>query len=185
MSVEPVMPSNYLILYHPLLLLPSILHSIRVFTNESALPIRWPKDWSLSFSISPSNDYSALISFKIDWFDLLAVEGALKSSPALCSRLCCFYVLDRILVPLRPHPNRYWRVHVRLHQGQFFLCRKARVEGLQPGRRSPAPRLTSPSAPLRCALSLPSALLHLVSNEHTRVSPAPSLACASLIWRSL
>ena len=185
MSIASVMPSNYLILYHPLLLLPSILRSIKVFTNESALPIRWPKDWSLSFSISPSNDYSALMSFKIDWFDLLAVEGALKSSPALCSKLCCFYVLDHILVPLRPHPNRYWCVHVHLHQWQFFLYRKARVKGLQPGRHSPAPRLTSPSASSPCALSLPSALLHLVSNEHTRVSLALSLACASLISRSL
>ena len=79
MSIELVMPSNYLILCHPLLLLPSIFPSIRVFSNESALRIRWPKYWSLSFSISPSNEYSGLISFRIDWFDLLAVQGTLKS----------------------------------------------------------------------------------------------------------
>ena len=75
----PLMPSNHLILYRLLLLLPSIFPSIRVFSNESVLPIRWPKYWSFSFSISPSNDYSGLISFRMDWFDLLAVQGTLKS----------------------------------------------------------------------------------------------------------
>ena len=79
MSIESVMPSNHLILCRPLLLLPSIFLSIRVFSNKSVLCIRWPKDWSFSFSISPSNDYSGLISFRIDWFDLLAVQGTLKS----------------------------------------------------------------------------------------------------------
>ena len=79
MSFELVMPSNHLILCCPLLLLPSIFHSIRVFSNELVLYIRWPKYWSFSFSISPSNEYSGLISFRIDWFDLLAVQGSLKS----------------------------------------------------------------------------------------------------------
>ena len=78
-SVELVMPSNHLILCHPLLLLPSILPSIRVFSSESTLLIRWPKYWTFSFSISPSNEYSGLISFRRDWFDLLAVLGTLKS----------------------------------------------------------------------------------------------------------
>ena len=78
MSVESVMLSNHLILCRPLLLPPSIFSSIRVFSNESALCIRWPKYWSFSFSISPSNEYSRLISFRINWFDLLAVQGALK-----------------------------------------------------------------------------------------------------------
>ena len=78
MFIESVMPSNHLILCHPLLLLPSILPSIRVFSSESALPIRWPKYWSFSFSISPSNEYSGLISFRIDWFDPFAVQGTLK-----------------------------------------------------------------------------------------------------------
>ena len=77
MSIESVMPSNQLILCHPLLLLPSIFPSSRVFPSELALHIRWPKYWS--FSISPSNEYSELISFRIDWFDLLAVQGTLKS----------------------------------------------------------------------------------------------------------
>ena len=79
MSIESVMPSNHLILCHPLLLLPSIFPSIRVFSSESALRIRWPEYWSFSFSISPSNEYSGLISFRIHWFDLLAVQGTLKS----------------------------------------------------------------------------------------------------------
>ena len=78
-SIELVKPSNHLILCHPLLLPPSIFPSIRVFSNESLLHIRWPKYWSFSFSISPSNEYSGLISFRMDWLDLLAVQGALKS----------------------------------------------------------------------------------------------------------
>ena len=79
MSIELVMPSTHLILCHPLLLLPSLFPSIRVFSNESVLRIRWPKYWSFSFSICPSNEYSELISFRTDSFDLLAVQGALKS----------------------------------------------------------------------------------------------------------
>ena len=79
MSIESVMPSNHLILCCPLLLLPSIFPSIRGFSNKSVLCIRWPKDWSFSFSISPSNEYSGLISFRMDWLDLLAVQGTLKS----------------------------------------------------------------------------------------------------------
>ena len=78
MSIESVMPSNHLILWHPLLL-PSIFPSIRVFSNESALRIRWSKYWSFSFNISPSNEHPGLICFRIDWFDLLAVQGTLKS----------------------------------------------------------------------------------------------------------
>ena len=77
MSIESVMPSNHLILCHPFLLLPSIFPSIRVFSNESVLCIRWPKYWSLSFNISPSNEYSGLISFRMDWLDFLAIQGTL------------------------------------------------------------------------------------------------------------
>ena len=96
MSIKKVMPSNHLILCCPLLFPPSIFPSIRVFSNESTLHIRWPKYWSFCFSISPSNEYSGLISFKIDWFHLLAVQGTLKSilqyhnlkaSVLLCSAL--------------------------------------------------------------------------------------------------
>ena len=93
MSIELVMPSNHLILFLPLLLPPSIFPSIRVFSSESVLHIRWPKDWSFSFSIDPSNEYSGLISFRIDWLDLLVVQGTLNSlfqhhsskAPVLCS----------------------------------------------------------------------------------------------------
>ena len=85
MSVESVMPSNHLILHHPLLLPPSIFPSIMVFSNESVLHIRWPKYWSFSFSISPSNEYSGLISFRMDWLDLLAVQQILKSLIQHCS----------------------------------------------------------------------------------------------------
>ena len=80
MSIESLMPSNHLIFCHPLLLLPSNLPSIRVFSNESVLHIRWPKYWSFSFSVSPSNEYSGLISFRMDWLDLLAVQGTLKKT---------------------------------------------------------------------------------------------------------
>ena len=87
------MPSNHLILCHPLLLLPSIFPSIMVFSNESVLCIRWPKDWSFSFSISPSNEYSGLISFRMGWLDLLAVQGTLRSllqhRSSKASILCC------------------------------------------------------------------------------------------------
>ena len=79
MSIEVVMPSNHLVLCHPLLLLPSIFPSIRVFFNESVLHIRWSQYWSFSFNISPSNEYSGLISFMMDWLDILAVQGTLKS----------------------------------------------------------------------------------------------------------
>ena len=79
MSIELLTPSNHFVLCRPLLLLPSVFPSIGVFSNESALRIRWPKYWSFSFSISPSNEYSGLISFRMDWFDLLTVQGTLKS----------------------------------------------------------------------------------------------------------
>ena len=81
MSIESMMPSNHLILYCPLLLPPSIFPSFRVFSNESALHIRWPKDWSFSFNISPANEHPGLVSFRMDWLDLFAVQGLQESSP--------------------------------------------------------------------------------------------------------
>ena len=99
-SIESVMLSNHLILYCPLLLLPSIFPSVRVFSNESALHIRWPKYWSFSFNISPSNEHSKLISFRMDWLDLLAVQGTLKSllqhhSPKASILLCsAFFIVQ-------------------------------------------------------------------------------------------
>ena len=100
MSIALVMPSNLLFLCRPLLLRPSIFPSIRVFSNESVLPIRWPKYWSFSFSISPSNEYSGLISFRMDWLDLLAVQGTLKgllqhhSSKASILRHSAFFIVQ-------------------------------------------------------------------------------------------
>ena len=100
MSIESVMPSNHLILCHPLLLLPSVFPSIRVFSNESVLRIRWPKYWSFSFNISPSNEHSGLISFRMDWLDLLAVQGTLKSmlqhhsSKASILRCSAFFIVQ-------------------------------------------------------------------------------------------
>ena len=100
MSIESMMPSNHLILWHPLLLLPSIFPSIRVFSNESVFRIRWPEYWSFSFSFSPSIEYSGLISFRMDWLDLLAVQGTLKSllqhhsSKALILRRSAFFTVQ-------------------------------------------------------------------------------------------
>ena len=100
MSIESVTPSNHLILCHPLLLLPSIFPSIRVFSNKSVLHIKGPKYWSFSFSISPSNEYSGLISFRMDWLDLLAVQGTLKSllqyhsSKASILRCSAFFIVQ-------------------------------------------------------------------------------------------
>ena len=100
MSIESVMPSNHLILCLPLLLLPSIFPSIRVFSNESGLCIRWPKYWSFSFNISPTNEHPGLISFRIDWLDLLAVQGTLKSllqhhsSKASILRCSAFFIIQ-------------------------------------------------------------------------------------------
>ena len=107
MCLESVMPSNHLILCHPLLLPPSIFPSIRVFSNESVLCIRWPKYWNFSFNISPSNEYSGLSSFRMDWLDLLAVQGTLKSllqhhsSKASILRRSAFFTVQL------SHP--YWR----------------------------------------------------------------------------
>ena len=113
MSIESVMPSNHLILCHPLLLRPSIFSSIRVFSNEKTLRIRWPKYWSVGFSISPSNEYSGFISFRIDWLDLLAVQETLNNK---CSRECywsnvhafCFKITWSVHIPsLSSYPDRW------------------------------------------------------------------------------
>ena len=112
MSIESVMPSNHLIFCCPLLLLPSIFPSIRVFSKESVLCIRWPKYWSFIFSISPSNEYSGLISFKIDWLDLLAVQGTLKSllqhhSSKASSLQCSAFFYSPSLTSIHDH----WKKH--------------------------------------------------------------------------
>ena len=107
MSIESVMPSNHLILCCPLLLLPSIFPSIRVFSNELALNMRWPQYWSFSFSISPSNEYSGLISFRVDWLDLLAVQGTLKSLLQHHSSKAFSLLYGRTLTSIQD----YWKNH--------------------------------------------------------------------------
>ena len=109
MSIESVMPSNHLILCRTLLLPPSVFPRIRVFSNESALRIRWPKYWSFSFSISPSNEYSGLISFRIDWLDLLAVQGILKSPPAPQFESINSSALSFLYGPTLTSVDDYWK----------------------------------------------------------------------------
>ena len=110
MSIESVMPSNHLILCRPLLL-PSILPSIGVLTNESVLHIRWPKYWSFSLSISPSNEYLGLISFRMDWLDLLAVQGALKNLPTPQFKSINSLVLSFLSSPTFTSIHDYWKNH--------------------------------------------------------------------------
>ena len=110
-SVESVMPSNHLILCHPLLLLPSIFPSNSVFPNESALCIRWPKYWSFSFSISPSDEHSGLISFRMDWLDLPAVQGTQESSPTPQFKGINSYALSFLYSPTLTYIHDYWKNH--------------------------------------------------------------------------
>ena len=111
MPIESVMPSNHLILCCPLLLPPSNFPSIRVFSNESVLPIRWPKYWSFSFSISPSNEYSGPISFRMDWLDLLAVQETLKSPPTPQFKSINSLVLSFLYGPTLTSIHDYWKNH--------------------------------------------------------------------------
>ena len=103
MSIESVMPSNHLILHCPFLLKPSIFPSIRVFSNKSVIHIRWPKYWSFSFSISPSNEYSGLISFRTDWFDLLALQGTLKKDSSTTVQNDQFFSAQLFFMVQLPH----------------------------------------------------------------------------------
>ena len=126
MSIESMMPSNHLLLFWPLLLLPSIFPSIKVFSNESALHIRWPKYSGYSFGMSPSSKHSGLISFRIDWFDLLAVQGTLKSSPAQ------FESINSLALSLHYGPtltsvHDYWKNH---SFGYTEFCRQIYVSAL-------------------------------------------------------
>ena len=111
MSVESVMPSNHLILYRSLLLLPSVFLSISVFSNESALCIRWPKYWSFSFNICLSNEHSGLISFRMDWFYLLAVQGTLKSFPTPQLKSINSLAPSFLYSPTLTSIHDYWKNH--------------------------------------------------------------------------
>ena len=120
MSIESMMPSHHLILCHPLLLLSLVFASIRVFSSESALHIRWPKYWSFSFSISPSNEYSGLISFRIYWFDLLAVQGTLQESfPTPQFKSINSSVLSLLYGPALTSVHDYWKNHNFDHTDLF------------------------------------------------------------------
>ena len=149
------MPSNHLILFHPLLLLPSIFPSIKVFSNDSVLRIRWPKYWSFRFSINPSSEYSGLISFMIDWFDLLAVQGTLKSllqhhsSKASILRHSAFFIAQL------SHPYMTTGKTVALTRGTFIskvmslllnMLSRLVIAFLTKSKRLLIPRLQSPHA---------------------------------------
>ena len=129
-----LMPSNHLILYRPLLLLPSIFSSITVFSNESVLPIRWPKHWSFSFSISPSNEYSGLISFRIDWFYLFEVQGNLKSllqhysSKELILQRSAFFIYGPILTSIHDYwKNKFLKINILLTR----LTKTIKIENIK------------------------------------------------------
>ena len=125
MPIESVMTSSHLILCHPLLLLPPILPSIRVFSNESTLPMRWPKYWSFSFSISPSNEHPGPISFRMDWLDLLAVQGTLKSLlQHHSSKALDFLVLSFLHSPTLTSIHDHWKNH---SLDQTDLCWQSNV----------------------------------------------------------
>ena len=111
LKLKAVMPPNHLILCHPLLLLPLIFPSIRVFSNELVFRIRWPKYWSFIFSISPSNEYSGLISFRMDWLDVLAVHETLKSSPTPQFKSINSSVLSCLYSPALTSRRDYWKNH--------------------------------------------------------------------------
>ena len=131
MSIESVMPSNHLILCRPLLLLPSIFPSIRVFSNESVLRIRWPKYWSFSFNISPSNEYSGLISFRMDWLDLLAVQGTLKSLLQHHSSKASILLRSSFFIVQLLHPYMTTRKTVALTK-RTFLGNSKYIQGHNP-----------------------------------------------------
>ena len=120
MSIESVMLSNHFIHCHPLLLLPSVFYSIRVFSNESVLCIRWPKYWSFSFSISPSNEYSGLISFRMDWFDPLTVQGALKSLLQHHSSKASILQHSALFIVQLSHPYMTTGKNIALTRRTFF-----------------------------------------------------------------
>ena len=127
MYIESIMPSNHLILCLPLLLLPSIFPRIRVFSNESALCMRWPNFCSFSFIINTSNDYSSLVSFTIDWFDILAVQGTLKSSPAPQFRSINSSALRFLYGVTLTSIHDYWKNH---SFDYTYLCQQSDVSAL-------------------------------------------------------
>ena len=129
MSTESVMPSSHLILCRPLILLPPIPPSIRVFSNESALRMRWPKYWSFSFSISPSNEYSGLVSFRMDWLDLLAVQGTLESLPIPQFKSIKSSALSFLHSPILTSIRDHWKNHSLTNSCEKKRSEKQRRKG--------------------------------------------------------
>ena len=121
LSIELMMPSNHLILCHPHLLLPSIFPSIRVFSNESVLRIRWPKYWSFSFNVSPSKGYSGLISFRMNWLDLLVVQGTLKNLLQHCSSKASILWHSAVFTVQLSHPYMTTRKTIALTRWTFII----------------------------------------------------------------
>ena len=125
MPIESLMPPNHLSLSHPLLLLPSVFPSIRVFSSESVLRIRWPKNWSFSFNISPSSEYSGMISFRIDWFNVLAVKGlSRESSPTPQIKSISSLVLSFLYGPILTSIHDYWKNH---NFNYMDICQQSKV----------------------------------------------------------
>ena len=164
MSIDSVMPFNHLILSHPLLILPSIFPSIRVFSNESALRIRWPKYWSFSFSISPSNEHPGLISFRMDWLDLLAVQGTLKSflqhhsSKASILQHSAFFIVQLL------HPHMTTGETIALTRRTFVVSLIREFK-----------QLWSPFNSLTCVKNKASSPIQLLSAGGTTPNPCPQL----------
>ena len=163
------MPANHLILYHPLLLLPSIFSSIRVFLNESALHIRWPKYCSFSFSISPSNEHSGLISFRMDWLDLLAVQGTLKSllqhhsSKASISQCLAFFIVQLshpYMTPGKTIILTRWTFAGKVMSLLFNVLSRLVITFLARSMRLLISRLQSPSAVILEPTKIKSASFH-------------------------
>ena len=153
-SIKSVMPPNHLILCRPLLLLPSFIPSIRVFSNESVLHIRWPKYWSFSFNISPSNEYSGLISFRMDWLDLLAVQGTLKSLFQHDSSKVSILQHSAFFIVQLSHPYMTTGKTIAFDSVQFNhsitsdSLRPHEPQHTRPPCLSPTPRVYSNSCPL-------------------------------------
>ena len=131
-SIESVMPSSHLILCRPLLLLPAIPHSIRFFSNESTLPMRWPKYWSFSFNISPSNEHPGLISFRMDWMDSLLFFGTLHSNGYIFPFLLCFLLLVFSQLFIRPPQIATLLFCISFSWGMVLLCTRGYITTMYP-----------------------------------------------------
>ena len=179
MSIELVMPSNHFILCCPLLLLPSIFHSIRVFSNESALRIRWPKYWSFSFNISPSNERPGLISFRMDWLDLLAVQGTLKSllqhhssktSILLCSAFFIVQLSHPYMTTGKTIASTRWTFFGKVMSLLFNMLSRLVMTFLRRSKRLLISWLQSPSA-VNFLLPPPLPSNHLHSGKTNQCDP--------------